>query len=271
MIRQSDTTRLRRDGTTIEVSVTLSPILAEDGQVVGFSSIARDIAERKRAEQEQHRTELLRGLAEAQEGERRRIAHELHDQMEQQLAALKLGLERMINAPPDRDRVQALLDLVKQVGRDVHRIALELRPATLDDLGLQAALVNCVEEWSERTGIAVDFHHEGLDGERLSSPIETALFRVVQEALTNVLKHAEARRVTLLLDCRDEHLRLTVEDDGSGFDIDAATRRARSQRRLGLLGMKERVDAIGGEFLVESSPGSGTSLFIRIPLSARGA
>ncbi len=270
VVRQPDTTRLHRDGSAVEVSVTLSPIKANDGRIIGFSSIARGIGERKRAEQEQRRTELLRELAEAQEGERRRIAHELHDQMEQQLAALKLGLERMMGAPPDRDRVRQLLDLVKQVGRDVHRIALELRPATLDDLGLQAALTHCVDEWSERTGIEVDFHHEGLEAGRLSSPVETALFRVVQEALTNVLKHAGAGRVTLILECRQEHLHLIIEDDGRGFDFDEAIRRSSADRRLGLAGMKERIDAIGGKFLAESAPGHGTSLFIRIPSKPRG-
>ncbi len=269
VIREPDALRFRRDGTPVQVSVTHSPIRVEAGRIVGFSVIARDIAERKRIEEEQRRTELLRALAEAQEGERRRIAHELHDQMEQQLAALKLGLERLGDSAGDRDRVGPLLGLVQQIGRDVHRIAVELRPATLDDLGLEAALSNCVGEWAERTGIEVDFHHDGLEDGRLSSPIETALFRVVQEALTNVLKHAEAAGVTVILECRGEHLQLIIEDDGRGFDCEAAVVRSVAERRLGLAGMKERVDAIGGTFLAESTPGRGTSLFIRIPLKSR--
>ena len=253
------------------MSVTLSPIEGVEGRIVGFSSIARDIAQRKRAEQEQRRTELLRELAEVQEGERRRISHELHDQMEQQLAALKLGLERMRDAPPDRDRVQQLLDLVKQVGRDVHRIALELRPATLDDLGLQAALTHCVDEWSERTGVEVDFHHEGLDGGRLSPTDRDGIISGGPRSPDQRTQARQAaKRVTLILECRQEHLRLTIEDNGGGFDVNSTLRRSNSERRLGLPGMKERVDAIGGEFLVESTPGSGTSLFIRIPLAQRG-
>ena len=129
------------------------------------------------------------------QAERRRIAHELHDQMGQHLAALKLGLEGLTPAPADSERMQRLLGLVKQIGQDVRRIALELRPTMLDDLGLLTALNHALGEWSERSGIEVDFHCAGLGERRLPPPVETAVYRVVQEALTNVLKHAGADRV----------------------------------------------------------------------------
>ena len=267
VIRHLDNVQLRRDGSLIEVSVSLSPIRGQDGSIVGFSSIARDIAERKRADEELRRTELLRGLAEAQEGERRRIAHDLHDQMEQHLAALKFGLERMLAGPPERDRIQGLLEIVSQVGRDVRRIALQLRPAILDDLGLRAALVNYVGEWSERSGIEVDFHDSGLDGGRLPRPVETAFYRVVQEALTNVLKHSGADRVSVILEHRDGHLLVIVEDNGMGFDYNGSVARTNAEPRLGLPGMRERIEAIRGSLLVETAPGKGTSLFIRVPLA----
>ncbi len=267
VIRHQDTMRLHRDGSLIEVSASLSPIRGQTGTIVGFSSIARDITERKRAEAELRRSDLLRELAEAQEGERRRIAHDLHDQMEQHLAALKFGLERMLAGSPERDRIQALLEIVSQVGRDVRRIALQLRPAILDDLGLAAALVNYIGEWSGRSGIEVDFHDSGLDGDRLPRPIETALYRVVQEALTNVLKHSGADRVSLIVERRKSHLLLIVEDNGIGFDYDGSVAEANADRRLGLPGMKERIEAIGGSFLIETAAGEGTSLFVRVPLA----
>lgn len=266
-IRHFDSVRQRRDGTRLSVSVSLSPIRDERGQVVGFSSISRDVTERNRSEAEKRRTELLHRLADAQEEERRRLARELHDGMSQYLVALKLEVERMRLGPHDPEQLQRLLELTKEVGQETRRIALELRPAALDDLGLKTALVNYVEEWAERSGIDVDFQDTGLDGVRFPRPIETALYRVVQEALTNVLKHARARRVTVILERRDEDVQMIVEDDGRGFDYDAAIAPAGARQRLGLLGMRERVAALGGSLQVETAPGAGASLFIRVPLA----
>ena len=270
VVRHQDTVRLRQDGTRVEVSVSISPIKGDGGTVVGFSSIARDISERKRAEEELRRTELLRELSEAQERDRRRISHDLHDQMEQHLAALKFGLERMATAPLEGDHLSGLLELVRQLGRDVRRIALELRPSTLDDLGLHDALTNYFAEWSERSGVEVDFHGTGLEGKRLPPAIETALYRVVQEALTNVLKHSGAARVSVILERRGGHLLAIVEDDGRGFAYDEDRTRPVAGGRLGLLGMKERVTGVGGTLDVETAPGRGTSLFIRVPLPEGG-
>ena len=169
-IRHFDTIRLRRDGTRVEVAVSLSPVRDENGQVVGFSSIGRDISERKRVEEEMRRTDLLRRLADAQEEERRRIARELHDGLGQHLAGLKLAIEAMGLGRRDPRRLQRLLDLTRQIGQDMRRIALELRPTALDDLGLNIALQNYAGEWSERTGIEIDFQESGLDDVRLPPP-----------------------------------------------------------------------------------------------------
>ena len=184
---------------THELEVRVNERTAELAHTNG--SLKDEIARRERAEAD--RRDLQQRLTTAQEDERRRIARELHDQMGQHLTALGLGLKVVKDATPDpsptRDRLQGLQALTDLIGREIHNLALELRPTALDDLGLQAALSNYADGWAERSGIEVDFHGIGLDGDRLPSQIETALYRVVQEALTNVLKHAAARRVSVVL------------------------------------------------------------------------
>ena len=231
-------------------------------------ALTAEIARREQAEAD--RRDLQRRLTTAQEDERRRIARELHDQMGQHLTALGLGLKVVKDATPDpspaRDRLQDLQALTDLIGREVHHLALELRPTALDDLGLQAALANYAEEWSERSGVEVDFHGTGLDGDRLPAPVETALYRVVQEALTNVLKHAAARRVSVVLQRSPGQVSAVVEDDGRGFDAEATARRPTSAGS-GLLGMRERVALVGGTLTVESGAGRGTTVIARVPLA----
>src|SRR6185437_1549056 len=142
------------------------------------------------------------------------------------------------------------------IGREIHHLALELRPTALDDLGLSAALANYTEGWSDRSGITMDFHAAGLNGDRLSAEIETALYRIVQEALANVQKHARARRVCVVLLESETQVSAVIEDDGSGFELEAISDPTR--HRLGMLGMRERVELVGGSLLVESAPGRGT-------------
>jgi signal transduction histidine kinase len=137
----------------------------------------------------------------------------------------------------------------------------------LDDLGLLRTLSNYIEEWSIQAKVQVDFHNSGWTSERLPLPIETTLYRIAQEALTNILKHAHASRVSLIIEHRTEQITVIVEDDGKGFDVDAVPRYPGS-KRLGLLGMEERAALMGGELKVESSQGKGTTLFVRIPLPA---
>ena len=162
--------------------------------------------------------------------------------------------------------MQQLTDLI---GKEVHHLALELRPTALDDLGLHTTLVNYVEEWSERSGIEIDLHSTGLDAERLPAPLETALYRMVQEGLTNVLKHAQARRVSLILQRSPNQVLAILEDDGRGFDAEGVINSPGSAGHLGLLGMRERVALVGGALTVESTPGKGTTIFVRIPLVER--
>lgn len=226
-------------------------------------------SERERAEQA--RQFLLRRLVTAQEEERRRIARELHDQMGQDLTVLMLGLKALHNAAPADSPihvpVEALQDLATQIGREVRTLALQLRPPALDDLGLVATLANYVEEWSARMLVAVDFHTIGMEEQRLPPAIETALYRLAQEALTNVLKHAQATSVSVIIERRANAVHMIVEDDGVGFDVAAARNSAHTEHRLGLVGMDERVAQHGGTLTIESTPENGTTVFVRIPLT----
>jgi signal transduction histidine kinase len=232
--------------------------------------LQNEVLGHKRAETE--RVQLLQRLVTAQEEERRRISRELHDQMGQHIAALMLGLKALKTSSgvllPANEQLQKLCELTNQLAEEVHRLARELRPAALDDLGLHTALSNYVEQWSEHTGISIDFHSRGLEKQRISPQIETTVYRIVQEALTNVLKHASAKRVSVIIENRSDQIRALVEDDGKGFDADTPTSATGSSGGLGLIGMKERVALVGGKFKVESKPGSGTTIVIRIPSSS---
>ena len=229
-------------------------------------------AERLRAEEA--RRDLLGRLVMAQEEERRRISRELHDQMGQQLAALMMGLKTLGTESYGRrsslDTLRRLEGMTDELSREVHTLAWDLRPPALDDLGLEAALANYAEEWAERSRVSVDFHSAGFAGGRLPLTHETAVYRIAQEALTNVAKHSGADRVSFILERRSDHVLAVIEDNGGGFDAEAALSAAGRGRRLGLLGMRERAALLGGTINVESAPEAGTTLFVRIPFDARG-
>lgn len=240
-------------------------------------AVVSDIEPRKRAEAE--RLHFLRRLSEAQENVQRRIARELHDQVGQTVTGLSIGLkglERKLDAASaDREALEQLRwlqGLAGAIGRDIHRAALDLRPTALDDLGLYKALEAHVSEWSRHHGIEVDLQIIGGE-ERLPNEVETAIYRIVQEALTNVLKHAEAKSASVVVERRAEEVRLIVEDDGKGFDAEAvaAEMGEGGAQRLGLSGIRERLSLLGGSLNVETAPGSGTALFVRIPLASEGA
>lgn len=154
------------------------------------------------------------------------------------------------------ENVQGLLDKIEE---QLRHLSHELRPTILDDLGLRPALEFLADGVSRRTGLQIGI--EGSPGARLPTPAETALYRVVQEALTNIARHAEATQVTLRLRCDDEHLRLEVADDGKGFDTGQP-----KPRSLGLLTMSERARELGGSFAVDTRPGAGTRLTLTVPL-----
>jgi signal transduction histidine kinase len=222
----------------------------------------------RRAVAESELSQVLRRTVADQEAERQRIARELHDRLGQSLTLLQLGLDgigRTVPASTEVQRhVETLKGLTDDVGREVNRLAWEIRPIALDDLGLQTAIRHLAESWAERSGLAFDLHL-ALQDRRLSAAVESALYRVLQEAITNVVRHAGARRVGVILEASDAQVRLIVEDDGVGFHW-AAGPGEMPGRRLGLIGMRERLSLVDGALEVESAPGHGTTLFVRVPL-----
>jgi signal transduction histidine kinase len=202
----------------------------------------------------------LRRVIEGQELERRRLARELHDETGQALTSVLLGLKAVERADDVPAALAELRDLVVATLQDVRRLAVELRPKALDDFGLGVALERLVETFKEATGIGVDFESR-LGEQRLSSEVETTLYRIVQESLTNVAKHAGAQRVSILLVRRPGVVSALVEDDGHGF-----TDEDERQGGIGLSGMRERLALLDGRLTVESGRGTGTSLIAEVPL-----
>jgi signal transduction histidine kinase len=203
-------------------------------------------------------------VVEAQELERRRLARELHDETGQALTSILLGLKAIRAAGTDEDAERAegeLRNLVVQALQDVRSLAVELRPSALDDFGLVPALERLVRTFEERSGIRAAVEATHAD-ERLPPEVETVLYRLVQEALTNVVKHAGATSVGVLLARRDGGVSAVVEDDGRGFESDDVRADA-----LGLVGMRERLALLGGTLAVESMPSSGTALVAFVPLA----
>jgi len=238
------------------------------GMLLGFRGTDRDITERELAKTA--RMQLQLRLVTVQEEERRRIARELHDQMGQSLAALMLGLKSLLSndvRSPIRNQIERLHDLANDLAKDVHHLALDLRPTSLDDLGLLVAISNYVEDWSSRWKIRADFHSRGLDGKRLPSHLETTVYRIVQEALTNIVRHAQAQNISVILELREDRLLAIIEDDGCGFDVEAMMNTPIRERRLGFLGMQERVALVNGTLNIESTPDLGTTVYLRIALS----
>lgn len=208
---------------------------------------------------------LSRRLVEAQESERRHIALELHDEAGQALVSLRLGLrllERQIaEGGGVAGRVAELVETTDGILDGLHRLAADLRPASLDHLGLDAALRQYARSAAAKFGLPVHYRARGLTGERLPQAVETALYRVVQEAMTNVVRHARATRVDVMVEHRDGRVLVMIEDDGVGFD----PAQVQTGDHLGLLGMRERADALGGTLTVESAPGKGTTIVVEVP------
>jgi signal transduction histidine kinase len=232
-----------------------------------FNAMTEELAhtDELRRERESLRRQLMEKVIATQEDERRRIARELHDSTSQNITSLIVGL-RMMEAQCARctspTKAADLREIASHTLEEVHDLSMRLRPRVLDDLGLAAALERLAHEWQARYQIPVDVVIQ-LD-ERLPGEIETALYRIVQEALTNIARHAQAKSVSILVEKHGSSVRAIVEDDGVGFDPSAQ----RGERHLGLLGMRERAELLGGTLTIESAPQSGTSVFIEIPLAA---
>lgn len=209
------------------------------------------------------RTLSLR-LVEAQERERRHVARELHDEAGQALASLRFGLRALEREAAEggavAPHVAALVRTTDAVIDGLHRLAADLRPASLDHLGLDAALRQYARSTATTVGLAVRFKARGFPGERLPAAVEIALFRTVQEAVTNAVRHARASRVDVLLERRGDRVMAMVEDDGVGFEPD----RVQSGEHFGLLGLRERAEALDGTLTVETAPGAGTTVVMEV-------
>ena len=209
---------------------------------------------------------LSQRLMKAQEEERLHLSRELHDESGQVLAALMVELGLIKREPENQEKVEEHLKKISELSHnlqnDLHRLAANLRPASLDHLGLVKALEQYVMDFSNQHSIAVDFEAVGLENTRLPADIETSLFRVVQESLTNVALHANATQADVLISYRNNHVIVVVEDNGVGF----TTAGPSIEKQLGLFGMKERIEMLKGKFTLESAPRKGTTINVEVPV-----
>ncbi len=219
------------------------------------AAVAVDLSERVSRD-------AVRRVVAAQELERTRLARELHDETGQALTSILLGLkplEQLATTEESSAAVASVRELVVSTLQDVRRLAVELRPSALDDFGLVPALERLAESFREQTGLQVDLE-TSVGGDRLPADVETALYRIVQESLTNIVKHANAGRISVLLTRKDDGVAVIVEDDGGGFE------ESPSEEGLGLVGMRERVGLVGGKLRIESAPETGTTIAAEVPV-----
>lgn len=302
---------VKKDGSLFFASGVQTPLYDESGKHTGYAKIARDLTERinfqeelrdakdnlgvkvqdrtnelessneslrvevtRRTESEKTRVILLRKIVKTQENERKRIAREIHDHIGQQITALQLQLQLLLDKYEKDSELTKEITKVKatasRIDSEVDFLAWELRPSVLDDLGLSAAMKRFVEDWSRQFNIPAQFNQIGLNGKQLLPEIEINLYRIGQEALNNTCKHAKANNASVLLERRDGTVSLIIEDDGTGFEPSEKAIMIEDDRGMGLLGMRERAALIGGTLEIESAPGKGTTIFVRVPAKFAG-
>ena len=259
---------IAKDGRRVPVEVS-SRAIYENGELVGVQGMARDITERKLAQDALQM--FSRQLIEAQEDERRRISRELHDQIGQILTAVKMNLytvQQFCNASEAGAYVKDNIEAVDEALRLVRDLSVDLRPPVLDDLGLVTALRWYVDRYSRRTGFNVEVVIDLPDhNQRFSREIETACFRIAQEALTNITRHAQANQILLRLAKVENSLLLSVKDDGVGFDFRRLQKRKVRAATLGIISMQERAHAAGGSIEINSAISKGTEILFNVPLA----
>ncbi len=257
-----------RDGREIYVDDSASPI-NDGGQAKGAVIVISDATERKLAERSRRETEIMHTIIEAQEAERHRIARDIHDHLGQKMTALRLQIESLTRDHPALDAaIGDAQSSASQIDNDIGYLSWELRPTELEQLGLENALTSFVREWSNQHQVNAEFHSNSAskqNGGRFEKDVETNLYRIVQEALNNILKHANASNVNVLLQRRDDGVTLIIEDDGCGFDPEDISQDASPPGGLGLISMRERVTLLNGTLEIESRPGSGTTILARVP------
>ena len=260
--------RERSDATRIPCIIRAAPIQGSDGDVIGIVEDFKDISERKLMEE--HLRILPQKLLQAQEKARQRIASDLHDQIAQDLFTVKIACETLFDDEPavSSEKKHRLLDLTRMVQGSivaVRNLAYDLHPPGLDQCGLVRTVYQYCQDFSDRHGVCVNFHAAGLDGLKLDFDTEINLYRLVQEALNNVKKHAHAKHVTVRMIGSSPNLVLRIEDDGKGFDVNDRLARALKEKRLGLRSMEERVGLLDGAMTIQSRAMQGTKIFIEVP------
>lgn len=279
LIQDLVTERMRKDGSIVPVSLTIFPVKTLDGQIIGCSAIVRDITERKKAEEalRQKQRELERyharlqdlstKLLKAQDQERQRIARELHDDMTQRLAALAVDVGSLEHLCRPKmallPRLRAVQEAAGQLADDIHNFAYRLHPPQLEHLGLEAAIHDHTDEFRRRSGLPTQFELRTVP-QVIPIDIATCLYRVMQESLQNVLKHAEASKIVVRLLGTFSGIGICIQDDGKGFVLESAGVPARG---LGLPSLEERVRLLNGRFRIRTRPGCGTEVHAWIPLS----
>ena len=265
-----------------------------NAQVMGFHAFVQDITERKQAEEllrrsqeelevrvkertielekaNEERVRILHQLVTAQEDERKRITHELHDQLGQQMTVLRLKLDILKKMCDNNEelckQVAETRNVARQIDLDVDFLAWKMRPTVLDDIGIVAALDQYIRQWSAHFNTTAEFDTNRFSKTRLKSEVETNFYRITQEALNNIYKHAKASKVNISLEPRDGSVVLIIEDNGIGFEPD---KQNSVEKGMGLVGMRERAALIGGKLEIESTKGVGTTIFVSVPISKGG-
>ena len=259
--------QIRKDGSRFWAEVLVTAVRDAQGRFVGYSVVTHDLTERRR--HAEVRARLLEQVTAAQEDEQRRLARELHDETGQSLTSLLVGLRTLADAPSlaaVRENVAELRRVTARTLDEVRRLARGLRPGVLDELGLVPAIEQLAVDHSQLHSIAVEVSAVSFGTARVPPAVEAALYRVIQEALTNAAKHSGARTVNVVLQRRRDLVQAIVSDDGCGFDVEATLRTPAARAHLGLHGMRERAALLGGTVTIESTPGEGTTIYVRVPL-----
>lgn len=259
--------RIRKDGSRFWAEGLITAV-RDEGRFVGYSVVTHDVTERRR--HAEVRARLLEQVTAAQEEEQRRLARELHDETGQSLTSLLIGLRTLTEAPTleaVRDQAADLRRVTARTLDEVRRLARGLRPGVLDELGLVPAIEQLALDHAQVRSLAVEVSAVGFGAARVPPAVEAALYRIIQEALTNAAKHSGTQTANVVLQRRRELVQAIVSDDGCGFDVEATLRTPAARAHLGLHGMRERAALLDGTVTIESTPGEGTTIYVRVPVS----